>query len=201
MMIEVSPTIGRDDKEHMNLWYATIARAEADLCRLQVDHALAACTRLNETIVEARQTLARCLSTDAEVREVRRAVEAVRAKVTRKELAARNERFGKDTVSTRERVNRRLGLPKDPIVNRPSEQSFRPRARPNQGRAPKGQRPPPGDAKAQRPPREQRPAQREERNPRPRPQQPATRPKAPVVTPDSTLAYLLKEVKKLKMRK
>ena len=200
-MLDVTPTQGRDCKEHMNLWYVTIARAEADLCRLQVDYALTQKAKLDVTIVEARKTLARCLATDAEVREVKRAIEAVRAKVNRKELASRNERFAKDSTATRDRVNRRLGIPKDAPVVRPADPAFQQRGRPNRGRQQAVQRQQ-ARKEANRPPKEprQNPA-RDERTPRPNAAREGNHQRALAPAPDSTLQYLLKEIKKLKMRK
>jgi hypothetical protein len=136
------------------------------------------------------------------VREVKRAIEAVRAKVNRKELASRNEHFAKDTTATCDWVNRRLGIPKDTPVIRPADPAFQQRGRPNRGRTQAVQRQQARDQKAPRPPKEPRQNPNwKERAPRPHAAQPGNRQRAPAPAPDSTLTYLLKEIKKLKMRK
>jgi hypothetical protein len=172
-------------------------------------------------INEARETLARCLTTDSQILEATRAIGSVNEKVRRKERASREDKLIKDKLANRERANKRRGLP-NPVsaVVRPSDKSFRPRPAPKQGKGPRhnpnqaNQRPSPRDANSN--PSGQRRTQgrdQDERTPRPRGQARQSGPNnqnqvrsqvrnTPDLRPDQTsqIERFMKEIKKL-MRK
>jgi hypothetical protein len=195
----------------MDRWYEVLTNCESSLTSVHVDHARENVASLDVTIDDARRTLLRCLTSDHEVAEVTRAITAVKVKVARKERVTRNERYMKDVTANRDRKNKRLGIAKE-ANTLPSGKNFRVRGQPNQGR-PQAQSVKPKQMQRVankghfygRPPQE---VPADERYPRQRQRQPNQNanprsqyrnPQAP--KPEVTIAYLMKELKKLKMRK
>jgi hypothetical protein len=216
-MIDVIPPIGREDDDFMNQWYSVIATAESSLNALITERAFLSMSSHDVTIVEARATLARVLTTDNQICEATRAINSVTEKVRRKERLAREDKLWKDKIANRERYNKRRGLPVQDTVVRPSEKSFPQRGPPKQGQTSKKQmkqsnRPSGRDSNAPQAAQKRGPGRdRDERTPRPRAkdqsQKQEKRPlnqnrNVPSLKPDQTeqIEKFMREIKKL-MRK
>ena len=223
LLVDVQPPFGRDDADLMSSWYSIVATAEHSFNGILCEKARSIMTSHDVVINEARATLARCLTSDAQILEATRAIGSVNEKVRRKERASREDKLIKDKLANRERANKRRGLP-NPVsaVVRPSDKSFRPRPAPKQGKGPRqnpnqqqaNQRPSPRDANSN--PSGQRRTQgrdQDERTPRPRGQARQSGPNnqnqvrsqvrnTPDLRPDQTsqIERFMKEIKKL-MRK